>query len=121
VEPAALPLGFQLLRNAVLLAGVALLPPEHLLRTVKVLTDQNRPGSAAVLLEGALRDCPEHPGLLAGLTGLRVLQGHLGEAEALATRYGWLRADWGIDPHDGASTPSAAWAREHRLHRVSAH
>jgi hypothetical protein len=34
---------------------------------------------------------------------------------------GWLRADWGIDPHDGASTLSAAWVREHRLLRLSAH
>lgn len=34
---------------------------------------------------------------------------------------GWLRADWGIDPSDGASTFSAAWVREHRLHRLSAH
>jgi len=34
---------------------------------------------------------------------------------------GWLRADWGIDPSDGSSTFSAAWVREHRLHRLSAH
>jgi hypothetical protein len=34
---------------------------------------------------------------------------------------GWFRADWGIDPSDGTSTFSAAWVRQHRLHRLSAH
>ncbi len=34
---------------------------------------------------------------------------------------GWFRADWGIDPSDGTSTFSAAWVREHRLHRLSAY
>ena len=59
---------------------------EDVLLTAKVLTDKGQPGAAAALLEDALRHCPDHPEWLADLTGLRVLQGDLVEAEAVATR-----------------------------------
>lgn len=59
---------------------------QELLRSVKVWTDDGRPDAAAALLEGALRNCPDHPELLLDLAGVRVLQGDLVEAEALATR-----------------------------------
>jgi len=56
------------------------------LRTAKDLADNSEPDSAAALLERALDQCPDHPDLLADLAGLRVLQGDLEEAEALAIR-----------------------------------
>jgi hypothetical protein len=61
------------------------------LREVRVWTDKGQPDSAAVLLEGALQGCPDHPELLVDLTGVRVLQGDLVEAESLATRLVQIR------------------------------
>ncbi len=56
------------------------------LQAAKALVDDGRPDPAAALLEGALARCPDHAELLADLAGIRVLQGDLVRAEALATR-----------------------------------
>lgn len=57
-----------------------------LLRNTMAVADSGDPGPVADSLASALRSCPDDPELLGALSGLRVRQGRLSEAETLAAR-----------------------------------
>lgn len=57
-----------------------------LLSNAMVIADQEDPGPAAAILASALQRCPNDPGTLGALAGLRFRQGRLSEAETLAAR-----------------------------------
>jgi hypothetical protein len=71
---------------------------EDLLRAAGAFAEEGKADAAGAILVGGLARCPDDPALLGGLAGVRIQQGHLAEADALATRllriqpdsdYGW--------------------------------
>ncbi len=65
-----------------------------ILREARGLAEVGELESAAALLARALLRCPDDPGLLADLAGLRILQGDLVEAEVLATHLVGIVPRW---------------------------